>query len=297
MRNHMNGKTIRMKKVMKIGKTIKTKIKLGSIGTLTMLCLLTGCGQTAADGQSADGAVTEDEDVLSEEVPDQTTGAAESGQGALPAGDTFAGESAADGHIDFEALQQINPDIFAWLYVPGTGIDVPVLQSHESDEYYKTHIADGKEGAAGAVYTEMPNLMNMCDFNTILHGKDMEEDDLFSGLHRFEDQDFFEQNEVFYLYLPDNVLTYEVFAAYYDEGSDILRRYDYTTYSGCQSYLEDLYGYRSINKNMRDGWDDLTPYHFLVTLDGSTREDNTQYVVVGALIEDAAGTIDRMIFD
>ena len=48
---------------------------------------------------------------------------------------------------------------------------------------------------------------------------------------------------------------------------------------------------------MREGWDDLTPYHFLVTLDGSIREDDTQYVVIGALISDAAGTIDRVILD
>lgn len=285
---------------MKRIKRLKTKKKSiqKMVSALAIACLLAGCGQTAADEQKVDETATQDQDTQ-EELLDGTTGAetAENGQETLPAGDNFAGESAADGHVDFEALQQINPDIFAWLYVPGTGIDVPVLQSHETDEYYKTHTPDGEEGAAGSVFTEMPNLMNMCDFNTILHGKDLEEDDWFYSLHKFEDGDFFRENEVFYIYLSDNVLTYEVVAAYYDEGTDILRRYDYTTYSGCQSYLEDMYGYKSMNKNMREGWDDLTPYHFLVTLDGSIREDNTQYVVVGALIEDAAGTIDRMILE
>lgn len=269
---------------MKRIKTIKAKKKRiqKTVIALAIVCLLAGCGQTAADEQKAEGTASE---------------AADDGQETLAAKDAFTGESAADGHVDFDALQQINPDIFAWLYVPGTGIDIPVLQSHETDEYYKTHTPDGEEGAAGAVFTEMPNLMNMCDFNTILHGKDLEENDWLYGLHKFEDGDFFRENEVFYLYLPDNVLTYEVVAAYYDEGTDILRRYDYTTYSGCQSYLEDMYGHKSMNKNMREGWDDLTPYHFLVTLDGSIREDNTQYVVVGALIEDAAETIDRMILE
>lgn len=279
-------------------KTKKKRIPT-AVSVLAIACLLAGCGQTAADEQKADGTAAEAAGTQEGELLDKTTGAktAENRQEALPAGDTFTGESAADGHVDFDALQQINPDIFAWLYVPGAGIDIPVLQSHESDEYYKTHTPDGEEGTAGSVFTEMPNLMNMCDFNTIFHGKDLEEEDWFYSLHKFEDGDFFRANEVFYLYLPDNVLTYEVVAAYYDEGTDILRRYDYTTYSGCQSYLEDMYGYKSMNKNMREGWDDLTPYHFLVTLDGSIREDNTQYVVVGALIEDAAGTIDRMILE
>lgn len=272
---------------------VKNKRIQKTVSVLAIACLLAGCGQMSAGGQKADETA---EDTQEGELLAKTAGA-ENRQEALPAGDAFTGESAADGHVDFDALQQINPDIFAWLYVPGAGIDIPVLQSHETDEYYKTHTPDGEEGTAGSVFTEMPNLMNMCDFNTIFHGKDLEQDDWFYRLHQFEDGDFFQENEVFYLYLPDNVLTYEVVAAYYDEGTDILRRYDYTTYSGCQSYLEDMYGYKSMNKNMREGWDDLTPYHFLATLDGSIRENNTQYVVVGALIEDAAGTIDRVILE
>lgn len=220
---------------------------------------------------------------------DMERGAEESG---------FVHETAEDGHVDFEALQRENPDIFAWLYVPGTGIDAPVLQSPVSDDYYKSHTADGGEGQEGSLYTEMPNMMNMCDFNTVIHGKDSEEGDLFAGLHRFEEPEFFQENEKFYLYLPDNVLTYEIFAAYYDEGSDILRRFDYTTYAGCEAYLRQVYGSREMGKQQREGWDDLTPYHFIVTLNGETHgEGGKQYVVLGALVGDAAGKIDRVILD
>ncbi|MCI8846478.1 MAG: class B sortase [Lachnospiraceae bacterium] len=210
----------------------------------------------------------------------------------------IAHETAADGHVDFDALQEENPDIFAWLYVPGAGIDLPVLQSPVSDDFYKTHGADGEEDMGGALYTEMPNMMDMCDFNTIIHGKDEGEEDLFAGLHRFEDPDFFEENEKFYIYLKDNVLTYEVFAAYYDDGSDILRRFDYTTYKGCESWLEEVYGIRDMGKRQREGWEDLTPWHFFVTLDGSVGgESGKQYVVIGVLTGDAAGQIDRVILN
>ena len=209
----------------------------------------------------------------------------------------LAHETAADGHVNFEALQQENPDICAWRYVPGTDIDTPVLQSPVSDGFYQNHTSAGEEGQEGALYTEMPNMMNMCDFNTIIHGKDNEDGDLFAGLHKFEDPDFFEKNEEFYIYLPGNVLTYEVFAAYYDDGSDILRRFDYTTYAGCEAHLEQIYAAREMGKQQREGWDDLTPYHFIVTLNGGVREDGKQYVVIGALTGDAAGVIDRVILD
>ncbi len=242
----------------------------------------------AADGQEGNGDGLQDMALESGTGNDNVNG--ESGTG-------LAGESAADGHVDFEVLQEENPDIFAWLYVPGTDIDYPVLQSPVSDDYYKSHGQNGQEDESGALYTEMPNMMNMCDFNTIIHGKDNEDGDLFAGLHKFEDPDFFEKNEEFYIYLPGNVLTYEVFAAYYDDGSDILRRFDYTTYAGCEAHLEQIYAAREMGKQLREGWEDLMPYHFLVTLDGSVREDGKQYVVIGALTGDAAGVIDRVILD
>ncbi len=244
--------------------------------------------KNAADGQEGNGDGLQDMALEFGTGNDNVNG--ESGIG-------LAGESAADGHVDFEVLQEENPDIFAWLYVPGTDIDYPVLQSPVSDDYYKSHGQNGQEDESGALYTEMPNMMNMCDFNTIIHGKDNEDGDLFAGLHKFEDPDFFEKNEEFYIYLPGNVLTYEVFAAYYDDGSDILRRFDYTTYAGCEAHLEQIYAAREMGKQLREGWEDLMPYHFLVTLDGSVREDGKQYVVIGALTGDAAGVIDRVILD
>ena len=250
-----------------------------TFGVLSLAVCAAACG--TADGGEQEPA---------QEVTDiqESVKAAETG---------IFGESAVDGWIDFAMLQEQNPDIFAWLYVPGTGIDLPVLQSPVSDEYYITHDILGDENGTGAVYTEMPNLMNMCDFNTVIHGNDLEEDSPFKELHSFEEADFFTAHETFYLYLPDNVLTYEIFAAYYDESSDILRRYDYTTYEGCETYLKDIRIGRSMNRNFREGWEGLTPYHFLVTLDGKTREDGTQYVVIGALIHDEAVEIDRVILD
>ena len=132
----------------------------------------------------------------------------------------------------------------------------------------------------------------------LFRSRDREDGDPFIDLHRLEDPDFFAEHEKFYIYLPDNVLTYEIFAVYNDECSDILRRFDYTTYAGCQAYLEQVYASREMGKQLREGWDDLTPYHFLVTLNGSVREaEEKQFVVIGVLIGDAAGQIDRVILD
>ncbi len=57
-----------------------------------------------------------------------------------------------------------------------------------------------------------------------------------------------------------------------------------------------MYGARSMTMNLREGWEGITPYHFLLTLT-TQREENAdrQFVVIAILTEDAAGTIDRIV--
>lgn len=237
-----------------------------------------GAENTASDSTAADGT----EDTAG------TDGISESG---------ISGESAQDAQIDFAALREENPEIFAWLYIPGTEIDVPVLQSMQGDNYYETHNASGEEDADGAVYIELANVADMCDFNTVLHGgTGSGGTGPFGGLYQFADPDYFEGHEQLYLYLDGNVLTYEIFAAYERDNISLLREYDFTYYAGCQKFLDDLYGTRDLGMNLREGWDGLTPYQFLVTL--TTQEDasdDKQMVVVAVLTADAAGTISRVV--
>lgn len=209
-------------------------------------------------------------------------------------------ETAADSAVDFEALQKENPDIFAWLYIPGTDIDFPVLQSEEADDYYESHNAFGEVGNEGALYTELANLKDMCDFNTVIHGKcsDDGKNGLFADLYQFTDPDFFAEHETAYIYIDGNLLTYEIFAAYERENTSLLRTYDFTYIAGCQDFLDDLYGTREMGMNLREGWTGLTPYHFLITLTTGRGEDaNSQHVVLAALVGDAAGTIDRIVME
>ena len=52
--------------------------------------------------------------------------------------------------IDFAALQEENSDVYAWIYVPGTNVDYPVLQHPEDDTYYLEHNMDGSKGLPAA---------------------------------------------------------------------------------------------------------------------------------------------------
>lgn len=243
---------------------------------------ITGCGQTQNISETSDPA--------SEEINNEA-------ESITPESTGIAYETAKDTQIDFTVLKEENQDIFAWIYIPGTAIDCPVLQSEEADDFYEYHNAFGETDDSGAVYIELANLTNMCDFNTVLHGKtDADDSGLFSDLYRFADPDYFKEHEQIYIYLDGNVLTYEVFAAYERENTSLIRTYDFTYLSGCEQFLHDLYTTRDMRMNLREGWEDVSPYHFLITL--TTQKEETseeQFVVIAALVQDAAGTIDRVV--
>lgn len=276
----------------------KRRKAAGIFLSLTVLSIaMAGCGKSE---NQAKGAVSADSRT---ENPHSAIGAAkEAGDGDTGGGDEkksgIAGESAQDAEVDFETLKKENQDIFAWLYVPGTDIDYPVLQSTQADDYYMTHDAYGRENGEGALYTELANLTDMCDFNTVIHGKAPQDgkEGLFTGLYQFGNPDFFEQHKDAYLYLEGNLLTYTIFAAYERENNSLIRSYDFTYGSGCEQFLADLYGTREMGKNLREGWEGLTPYNFLITLTAENAADpDRQFVVVAALVGDAAGKIDRAV--
>lgn len=146
--------------------------------------------------------------------------------------------------IDFELQQAQNPDIYAWITVPGTGIDYPVLQKSGTediyDNYYLDHKADLSEGLPGAIYTQPVNSRDFKDSVTVLYGHNMKNGGMFSSLHEFEDRDFFEKNRQIIIYTPDNTFVYEIFAA--ADFSDVLipYEYDFNDDSEILRYLEDV---------------------------------------------------------
>lgn len=286
------------------------------LAAVCMAILTVGCsGETAAPETDSTGNITEDR---AGENAAEETGVAEAGQkpagsesstledietkgeGESGAGTGITEETAKDASIDFDALKAENPEVFGWLQIPDTTIDAPILQSAQADDYYETHNALKEPDERGALYIEAANLSSMCDFNTVIHGRTDEdgEDGLFADLYQFADPDFFDSHEKMYVYLEGNVLTYEIFAAYERENTSLLRTYDFTYIAGCNQFLEDLYGIRDMNMMIRAGWDEVTPYHFLVTLT-TTKGDNPdkQFVVLAALIEDPAGNIDRAVWE
>ena len=55
--------------------------------------------------------------------------------------------------IDFAGLQKINGDIVAWIKVPGTKVDYPVVKARDNS-FYLSHGIDGSYSQYGAVFMD-----------------------------------------------------------------------------------------------------------------------------------------------
>ena len=117
-------------------------------------------------------------------------------------------KSKVDIPIDFAALKEKNPDVYAWISIPGTAIDYPVLQRENDNTYYLDHTIDHEEKTEGAIFTENYNNTDFEDPNTVIYGHDMRNGSMFKGLLDYRDKTFFDQNKEVLIYTPDAIRQY-----------------------------------------------------------------------------------------
>ncbi|MCM1244594.1 MAG: class B sortase [Roseburia sp.] len=131
--------------------------------------------------------------------------------------------------IDFEKLQRINPDIYAWIRVPGTPIDYPVVsvQGKEKEDYYLNHNFRKAYEFAGTIYSQKENARDFSDPVTVLYGHNMINGSMFAGLKKFADRQFFENHDTVYIFTPEERLTYRIISYYESDNRNILQHYGF----------------------------------------------------------------------
>lgn len=180
-----------------------------------------------------------------------------------------------------------NPDVYAWITVPGTKIDYPLLQSQTERSYYLTHDINKKDSKYGAIYTQNYNKTDFSDYNTIVYGHNMMNGTMFGTLRKYRDRAFFEQNQYIYVYMPGRILKYHIFAAYIFDDRHILMSFDFSDESQRQLYLDTVFGVTGANAYFREGLAVDTDDK-IITLSTCAARDDERYLVQGVLIDDSS---------
>lgn len=189
--------------------------------------------------------------------------------------------------IDFEDLQiNTNEDIYAWIYIPDSKIDYPVVQHPEDNYYYLNYNLDGSKGYPGCIYTENYNAKDFSDPNTIIYGHNMKNGSMFAGLHKFEDIEYFDANPYIYIYTPDELLVYEIFAAYEASSEHILYNHDFSNEIVYSVYLDEVFDTRSMVCNLRENVEVTTEDRIITLSTCIANKPNNRYLVQGVLLNE-----------
>ena len=191
--------------------------------------------------------------------------------------------------IDFEEAWKENEDIVAWVEVPETLVDYPILQSKPDmeEDFYLGHNLDGSSGYPGCVYIQKVNEADFTDPVTVVYGHNMKNGSIFATLHNYEDREFFDTNNEFHIYTPTTAKTYRVIAAVnYDDRLIPAYFHNFATASDVKAFLDDIYSCQESGSNhlYQDKGIEATD-HFVVLSTCSSSSSN-RWIVVGILDKD-----------
>lgn len=115
--------------------------------------------------------------------------------------------------IDFQALQQINPEIIGWIYIPDTSIDYPILQTGDN-AYYLNHSYDKLSNIFGSIFMDVSNQADFLDVHTLVYGHNVPSGEMFHDLEKYKDENFFKEHPIVHLYTPQQTYELQVLSFY-----------------------------------------------------------------------------------
>lgn len=108
-------------------------------------------------------------------------------------------------------LSAEHDDSVAWLYIPDTNIDYPIMQSEDND-YYAHRATDGSYLYAGSLFMDYRNSSDFTDFNSVIYGHNMGNGTMFADIPHYENEEYFMNHSYGWLTTEDEVWLIDFFA-------------------------------------------------------------------------------------
>lgn len=175
-------------------------------------------------------------------------------------------------------LSAEHSDSVAWLYIPDTNINYPVMQSGDN-EYYAHRAADGSYLYAGSLFMDYRCSSDFSDFNSVIYGHNMGNGTMFADIPNYENEEFFMNHSYGWLTTDDNVRLIDFFAVARTVDTSGLYLAD-STFEKWDSQLRNCASiYKEIEVTESD--------HLLMLSTCTSAEGNSRTILVGKIIEES----------
>ena len=181
-------------------------------------------------------------------------------------------------------LKKLNPDVKAWIQVPKTNIDYPVVQGQDDMEYINKNVY-GEFELSGAIFLSCLNKDDFSDPYNLVYGHNMKNGGMFADVADFTNKEYFETHQKGKLYLTDATRKIRFFACMKVTAADAKI---YHPYGYRKENLKDLLDYIQANAvQYRDV--NVADENSLIALSTcSEAETNGRVVLIGKLEREVA---------
>lgn len=196
--------------------------------------------------------------------------------------------SLADMTVDWDALKAQNADTVAWVIMPGTSINYPVVQG-ESDQSYLYTDFNGNYGTVvhkGCIFLSQVNDGDFSDTSNYLFGHNMNDNSMFSHLREMTDQESFDASRTFYILTPTRNYRCRTISADVIANTDTeIIQPQFADSEDLRSYIDTLISNSTVAAPTDVDLDSVDKLFSLVTCG----DDNatTRVVLTGAVVESA----------
>lgn len=137
-----------------------------------------------------------------------------------------------------------NEDMAAWLVVPNTVIDYPVMWTPRDENYYLYRDFEGRESQSGSLILDTDSCLDPMTTNLIIHGHNMKSGAMFGDLDKYQEESYYQEHKEMLLYTEDALHTYEVVAVFrsqvYKKTDQVFKFYQFFQ-ADTQEEFDDFY--------------------------------------------------------
>ena len=137
-------------------------------------------------------------------VEDETSPADELQAAAVPEQTAFE---------KYRAVYEQNSDFVGWIFIDGTNIDYPVMQTIDNPNYYLKRGFDKQYSSYGVPYVQENCDLELSD-NCVIYGHHMNNGSMFADLCKYADEDFYREHKTIRFDTLAGFGEYEIVAAF-----------------------------------------------------------------------------------
>ena len=154
-------------------------------------------------------------------------------------------------NINFEEIKKQNPDVIAYIKVPGTKIDYIVVRGEDND-FYLDHNFKKDKNVTGWIFADYKNNFDGEDKNIVIYGHNTIDKSMFGSL-KYVLEDSWQENKnnhTIILVTEEGLKKYKVFSTYKIDNEEYYIRTDFLSDDEYSKFLDTIEKRSNYNYNI-----------------------------------------------